>query len=155
MHSSAISVIFHSQLLSPQGTESPNPKTRYEPEVPIHPDKPQIRLSSDIRTRKAPLHPYYMTLSSSIWLTTMPAMNSIFLNPDIPCNLVSAWKNPAFAIINPLMKQGNIPHLLNGVSARQPRVASLWLGAAIMGTSSVSLKQCEQGMMMPSLQAEA
>jgi hypothetical protein len=85
----------------------------------------------------------------------MPAMKSLFFNPDIPCNLVSAWMNPAFAIINPLVKQGNIPRLLNGLSARQARTASLWLGAAIMGTSSVFLKQCEQGMMTSSLQAEA
>ncbi|KAJ5940731.1 hypothetical protein N7516_000899 [Penicillium verrucosum] len=101
------------------------------------------------------LLPYYMTLSSEMWLTTLPALKSTFFNPDIPCNLVSAWQNPAFAVINPIIKQNNIPRLLHGLSARQPRVASLWLGAAIMGRSSTYLKQCEQGMTAPSLEAEA
>ncbi|KAF4769788.1 hypothetical protein HAV15_011734 [Penicillium sp. str.  len=101
------------------------------------------------------LLPYYMTLSSETWLTTLPAVKSTFFNPDIPCNLVSAWMNPAFAIINPIIKQNNIPRLLHGLSASQPRVASLWLGAAIMGRSSTYLKQCEQGMTAPSLEAEA
>ncbi|CAI7640868.1 unnamed protein product [Penicillium palitans] len=101
------------------------------------------------------LLPYYMTISSKMWLTTLPAMKSTFFNPDIPCNLVSAWMNPAFAIINPIIKQNNIPRLLHGLSARQPRVASLWLGAAIMGRSNTYLKQCEQGMTAPSLEAEA
>ena len=101
------------------------------------------------------LLPYYMTLSSEMWLTTLPALKSTFFNPDIPCNLVSAWKNPAFAVINPIIKQNNIPRLLRGLSARQPRVASLWLGAAVMGRSSTYLKQCEQGMTAPSLEAEA
>ncbi|KAJ5687171.1 hypothetical protein N7536_009790 [Penicillium majusculum] len=98
------------------------------------------------------LLPYYMTLSSETWLTTLPAVKSTFFNPDIPCNLVSAWMNPAFAIINPIIKQNNIPRLLHGLSAGQPRVASLWLGAAIMGRSSTYL---EQGMTAPSLEAEA
>ncbi|CAG8908425.1 unnamed protein product [Penicillium egyptiacum] len=101
------------------------------------------------------LLPYYMTLMSNMWLTTLPAIKSIFFNPDIPCNLVSAWTNAAFAIISPIVKQDDIPRLLNGLSARQPRVASLWLGAAVMGTSSIYLKECEQGMMTSSLQAEA
>ncbi|CAG8319043.1 unnamed protein product [Penicillium nalgiovense] len=131
----------------------PIPRPATNPKYQSTPTSPKS--VSALISEHEKLLPYYMTLSSNIWLTTMPAMNSIFFNPDIPCNLVSAWKSPAFAIINPLVKQGNIPHLLNGVSARQPHVASLWLGAAIMGTSSVFLKQCEQGMMMPSLQAEA
>ncbi|CAI7677728.1 unnamed protein product [Penicillium discolor] len=94
------------------------------------------------------LLPCYMTLSSEMWLTALPAVKSTFFNPDIPCNLVSAW-------MNPIIKQNNIPRLLHGLSARQPRVASLWLGAAIMGRSSTYLKQCEQGMTAPSLEAEA
>jgi hypothetical protein len=131
----------------------PIPRTAKTPGYHSTPTSPQS--ISALISEHENLLPYYMTLSSNIWLTTMPAMKSLFFNPDIPCNLVSAWMNPAFAIINPLVKQGNIPHLLNGLSARQARTASLWLGAAIMGTSSVFLKQCEQGMMTSSLQAEA
>ncbi|KAJ5793953.1 hypothetical protein N7457_000552 [Penicillium paradoxum] len=100
------------------------------------------------------LLPYYMTLSSSPW-TTMQSMCSVFFNPDIPCNLVAAWINPAFAIINPLVKQGNLVHLLSSLSARQPRVASLWLGATILGIAGVHLNSCKAGLMSPSLEAEA
>ncbi|KAJ5360826.1 hypothetical protein N7517_010017 [Penicillium concentricum] len=101
------------------------------------------------------LLPYYMTLSNKMWLTTIPAMKSIFLNPAIPCNLASAWTNATFAMINPIAKANNIPRLLNGLSAREPRVASLWLGAALMGTSSIYLNHSEQGLMAPVLEAEA
>ncbi|KAJ5227874.1 hypothetical protein N7489_008582 [Penicillium chrysogenum] len=131
----------------------PIPRPAKTPEYQSTPASPQS--ISALLSEHEKLLPYYMTLSSNMWLTTMPAIKTLFFNPDIPCNLVSSWKNPAFAIINPLVKQGNIPHLLNGLSARQPRTASLWLGAAIMGRSSVFIKQCEQGMMMPSLQSEA
>ncbi|KAJ5428778.1 hypothetical protein N7445_010232 [Penicillium cf. griseofulvum] len=101
------------------------------------------------------LLPYYMTLSSKMWMTTIPAMKSIFFNADIPCNLVSAWTNATFAVINPIVEQGDIPRLLNGLAAREPRVASLWLGAAIMGTSSIYLNHSKQGLMAPLLEAEA
>ncbi|KAJ5950292.1 uncharacterized protein N7479_008705 [Penicillium vulpinum] len=101
------------------------------------------------------LLPYYMTLSSQVWSTTLPALTSMCFNPDIPCNLVSAWINAAFAVMDPIVKEGDIIRLLNGLSAHQPRLASLWLGAAIMGASSIYLKHCEQGMTVPSLEAEA
>ena len=54
MHSSAISIVFHARLLPPQATDSPNPKSRQKPRVPLNPNKPPINLSSNIRTRKAP-----------------------------------------------------------------------------------------------------
>lgn len=52
MHSSAISIVFHARLHAPQATDSPNPKTRKNPRVPLNPNKSPINLSYDLRTRK-------------------------------------------------------------------------------------------------------
>ena len=54
VHSSAISIVFHARFFPPQVTDSPNPKTRQNPQVPLNPNKPPINLSSNLRTRKAP-----------------------------------------------------------------------------------------------------
>ncbi|KXG46488.1 uncharacterized protein PGRI_053440 [Penicillium griseofulvum] len=152
MHSSTISIIFHPRRLPPQDTDPPNPKPTKN--VTYHSPTSSQSISSLISEHEN-LLPYYMTLSSKMCMTTIPAMKSIFFNADIPCNLVSAWTNAIFAVINPIVKQGDIPRLLNGLSARGPRVASLWLGTAIMGTSSIYLKHSEQGLIAPVLEAEA
>ncbi|OQE38643.1 hypothetical protein PENCOP_c008G00928 [Penicillium coprophilum] len=131
----------------------PIPKPAKNPKYHTPPTSP--KLITSLISEHEKLLPYYMTLSSNMWITTMPAMKSIFVSPDIPCNLVSAWTNAAFAVINPIVKAGDIPRLINGLSAREPRVASLWLGAAIMGTSNIYIKQSEQGLMAPLLEAEA
>ncbi|KUM60079.1 hypothetical protein ACN42_g7050 [Penicillium freii] len=153
MHSSAISIVFMRDSFFREPLALPIPRPAKNPKYHSTQTSPQS--ISALISEHEKLLPYYMTLSSKMWLTTLPAVKSTFFNPDIPCNLVSAWKNPAFAVINPIIKQNNIPRLLNGLSARQPRVASLWLGAVIMGRSSTYLKQCEQGMTAPSLEAEA
>ncbi|KAJ5511609.1 hypothetical protein N7453_003712 [Penicillium expansum] len=121
----------------------PIPRSSKNPEHHSTPRSPQS--ISALISEHEKLLPYYMTLSSTQWFTTLPAIKSTFFNPDIPCNLVSAWMNPAFAIIDPIMKENNIPRLLNGLSAHQPRVASLWLGAAIMGISSIYLRTLHAG----------
>ncbi|KGO75570.1 hypothetical protein PITC_098530 [Penicillium italicum] len=131
----------------------PIPRSSRSPEHQSTPTSPYS--ISALISEHEKLLPYYMTLSSNQWLTALPAIKSVLFNPDIPCNLVSAWTNAAFAVINPIVKENNIPRLLSGLAAHQPRVASLWLGASIMGISSMYLKHCEQGMMAPSLQAEA
>lgn len=49
---------------------------------------------------------YYMTLSCNVW-GMRSLLCSTFFNAEIECNLVSAWLNPAFAIINQLIQEDN------------------------------------------------
>ncbi|KAJ6033875.1 uncharacterized protein N7446_007828 [Penicillium canescens] len=100
------------------------------------------------------LLPYYMTLSSNPW-SILGALRSTFLNPTIPCNLVDAWLNPALALIEPIRRKGDDTHLLNGLTARQPRLGSLWLGATINGVRGFLLDVLRGGDLAVSLEAEA
>ncbi|RAL17789.1 uncharacterized protein BO97DRAFT_430721 [Aspergillus homomorphus CBS 101889] len=81
----------------------------------------------------------YMALSSNVW-----GMRSLlcgtFFNADIECNLVSAWLNPAFAIIDPL---------------RDPKLGSLWLGASLVGIVKSTLRDIRIGLTALNLNAGA
>lgn len=73
-----------------------------------------------------------MTPSSDSWGMKSLLLSSFF-DPEIECNMVSTWLNPAVAVINPLLKRSNTPKLAAILGRRQPEIAPLWLGAIITG----------------------
>ncbi|OOQ89590.1 hypothetical protein PEBR_07514 [Penicillium brasilianum] len=98
------------------------------------------------------LLPRFMTLSSNIW-GLRSLLSSTFFNPDIDCNLVSAWLNPAFAVLDSIAsgKSSLAVPLANG----QPRLGILWLGAILMNVAKIVLQDVRSGMMALDIPASA
>ncbi|CAG7927292.1 unnamed protein product [Penicillium olsonii] len=91
----------------------------------------------------------YMTLSSNEW-GLRSLLQSTFFNPDIDCNLVSAWLNPAFAILKSIQSKTSIAAFL---ANRNPRLGSLWLGAILTGLADSVLRDIRSGMIALDLTA--
>ncbi|KAJ5638402.1 hypothetical protein N7528_000792 [Penicillium herquei] len=85
----------------------------------------------------------YMTLSSSTW-GLRALLSSTFLNAEIECNLVSAWLNPAFGIIESIGSDNTA--LATFLANRQPRLGILWLGAILTGIAKRILQDTRMGM---------
>ena len=94
----------------------------------------------------------YMTLSSNVW-GLRSLFCSTFFNPDIECNLVSAWLNPAFAIIDSVSPNKGM--LAMFLANRQPRVGPLWLGAILTDVAKSVLRDIRTGMTALDLAASA
>lgn len=94
----------------------------------------------------------YMTLSSNVW-GLRSILCSTFFNKDIECNLVSAWLNPAFAILDSISSKSNskAAFLIN----RQPRIGILWLGALLTDLAKSILRDVRAGMTAVDLPASA
>lgn len=155
--SAALAAALYIPLLSGRRTRLPTPKP-----APSH---ATINQSSTIRSpagisstelisNYGALLPHFMSLSTNTW-GMRSNLCGAFFNPDIPCNLVSAWLNPAFAIIDPLLKESNMEKLAGVLSRRQPRLASLWLGAIIMGVAKSELRDLKNGLSALDLHAAA
>ncbi|KAJ5667718.1 uncharacterized protein N7477_006288 [Penicillium maclennaniae] len=98
------------------------------------------------------LLPKYMTLSSNPW-GLRSLLCSTFFNPDIECNFVSAWLNPAFAILHSISaKKIAVAALL---ANRQPRLGILWLGAILASLADSVLRDIRTGATAVDLQASA
>jgi hypothetical protein len=87
--------------------------------------------------------PRYMTLSSNVWGLRSLLMSTLF-NPDIECNLVSAWLNTAFAVLDSItFRKSSVAVLL---ANRQPRLGILWLGAFLVNLANTVLRDTRTGM---------
>lgn len=89
------------------------------------------------------LLPRYMTLSSNVW-GLRSLLHSTFFDPDIECNLVSAWLNPAFAILGSISPRQR--SLATFLANRQPRLGILWLGAIFTDRAKSVLRDIRAGM---------
>ncbi|KAJ6024262.1 hypothetical protein N7540_005059 [Penicillium herquei] len=87
--------------------------------------------------------PRYMTLSSNAW-GLRALLSSTLFNPNIECNLVSAWLNPAFGIIESISSDNAA--LATFLANRQPRLGILWLGAILTGIARRILQNTRSGM---------
>ncbi|KAJ5718277.1 hypothetical protein N7488_003923 [Penicillium malachiteum] len=87
--------------------------------------------------------PKYMTLSSNSW-GLRALLSSTFFNADIECNLVSAWLNPVFGIIQ--SHNSDNTALATFLANRQPRLGILWLGAILTGIAKRILQDARMGM---------
>ncbi|PVH85786.1 hypothetical protein DL98DRAFT_605441 [Cadophora sp. DSE1049] len=90
------------------------------------------------------LLPYYMTLSCSNRGIESLLCNTFF-NPDVPCNLVSAWMQPIFEILDPLIAKKDDKNLAMVLGRQQPKVAGLWVGAIVTGMARSILRHCRNG----------
>ncbi|CAG8180083.1 unnamed protein product [Penicillium salamii] len=88
--------------------------------------------------------PHLMTLSSNAW-GIRSTLNSTFFNSEIPCHLVSPLLNPAFSIIDPIMKEKDFSTLAKLLALRNPRLGSLWLGAILTGLANSFLRGVRAG----------
>ncbi|KIA75648.1 hypothetical protein HK57_00580 [Aspergillus ustus] len=97
--------------------------------------------------------PRYMTLSCNIW-GLHSLLQSTFFNPDIECNLVSAWLNPAFAVLNSVPPTDRITPVIV-LANRQPRLGILWLGAFLVNVDQSVLRDTRNGMVALDLATSA
>ncbi|KAK0103668.1 hypothetical protein ONS95_005679 [Cadophora gregata] len=80
--------------------------------------------------------PYYMTLSihpgsvgSALW--------SIFWEPGLACNLVSAWFGAILEVLRPTIETADMERLAKIFITRRMRPALLWLGVLVMGNTAI------------------
>lgn len=127
----------------------PNQISRQELKEPVGDSSVSI---PDLLNDLSELLPKYMTLSSNTW--GLPSLLcSTFFNPDIECNLVSAWLNPAFAVLDSISsRKSSVAALL---ANRQPRLGILWLGAILTDLANSVLRDIRAGMMALDLPASA
>lgn len=71
-----------------------------------------------------------MTLSCNVW-GMRALLHSAFFDPEVYCNLLSPWLEPAFETIDPIIHRGDYETLAIVMGRRQPTLAALWLGAII------------------------
>ncbi|KAJ8070713.1 hypothetical protein OCU04_001084 [Sclerotinia nivalis] len=123
----------------------------------IYPSTPPFspsRLETEIVFEEGKLLPYYMTLSCD-----SRGMQSLlcgsFFDPEVSCNLVSPWLEPIFSIIDPIIQRGDYGALAIVMGKRQPKLASLWLGAIISGMAQVTLPYVRNGSLSVELHASA
>lgn len=93
-----------------------------------------------------------MALSSNTW-GLRSLLCSTFFNPDIECNLVSAWLNPTFAVLDSVSLRKSL--LAAILANRHPRRGILWLGAILTDLASSVLRDIRAGMIALDLQASA
>ncbi|KAE9969069.1 hypothetical protein EG327_010775 [Venturia inaequalis] len=103
---------------------------------------------------EAALIPYYMTLSGNT-RGVMALLCGAFYDPSIDCRFVSAWLQPAFDVVDSCVHSQNPVHLSNIMSARQPKLAWLWLGAIIIGLHLPAIQRSRYGTPLINLQAAA
>ncbi|CAM6004408.1 unnamed protein product [Sphagnum balticum] len=106
----------------------------------LRPLLPRPRVTADHISRLPPPEcvrdyindlPYYMTLSihpgsvgSVIW--------SIFWEPGLDCNLVSAWFGAIREVLRPIIEAADLEMLVKVFITRRLRPALLWLGVLVM-----------------------
>lgn len=85
----------------------------------------------------------YMTLSLNTW-GLRSSLYSTFFNTEIECNIVSAWLNPALAILDSISSKTTTMAAL--LINRQPRLGILWLGAMFTDLAKSILRDVRTGM---------
>ncbi|RAH75386.1 uncharacterized protein BO66DRAFT_416678 [Aspergillus aculeatinus CBS 121060] len=155
--SAALAAALYIPFLQGKGKAIP-PSTPGQP-LPLYP--PPLPTPTQTQANENPnpiathaLLPYYMTLSTSPW-GICSLLHSTFFNRDIECNVVSAWLNPAFAIIDPLLHASNLPALLRVLARRAPQLGGLWVGAFIVNVAGSILRDVRNGMAALDLDAAA
>ncbi|KAJ5191848.1 uncharacterized protein N7498_010833 [Penicillium cinerascens] len=106
----------------------------------------------DLLKEHGELLPKYMTLSTNTW-GLRSLLCCTFFNTDIACNLVSAWMNPAFAVLDSISPREDLLAAL--MANRQPRLGILWLGAILTGLAKSVLRDIRAGMTALDLPASA
>lgn len=99
---------------------------------------------TDVVFQESSRIPYYMTLSCNTF-GMRAVLCGTFFDPETFCNQVSAWLQPAFEVIDPIIRRSDYEMLVAIMSKRQPRIAGLWLGAIITGLEKTLLQYARAG----------
>lgn len=100
------------------------------------------------------LLPYYMTLSTN--RRGIEALScGAFFDPQVSCNLVSAWIEPIFEVIDPLVAKGDYKTLTIVMGKRQPKLAALWTGAFISGAAKAIFQHVRIGLLAMEIHGSA
>ncbi len=99
---------------------------------------------ADIVFEEGLLLPYYMTMSAHVKFIGGVLMSSLY-EPEVPCNLVDAWLQPIFEIIDPLVESGDFVKIAMIMGNRQPKLAALWLGVVISGSLEHIMRAARAG----------
>ncbi|EFW18990.1 conserved hypothetical protein [Coccidioides posadasii str. Silveira] len=113
-----------------------------------------LPFSRDKIYKQRELLPYYMTLSCNGW-TLRSLLHSTFFNPDVYCNLVGSWLEPAFEALDPILDAEDHTRLTILLTRRQPVLGPLWLGAILTGTAMTILHAIQSGQWAVDLHAAA
>lgn len=81
-------------------------------------------------------------------------LNSIFFEPDVPCNSCGAWLQGSFAFLDS-NKAGDAAVLLRTFIERDPGLDFLWLGAFITGAEERCLQEARAGWWKVDISAAA
>jgi len=108
----------------------------------------------DIVFEEAKLLDYYMTISCNIW-GVRALLCGAFFDPEICCNVVSPWLEPALEIITSLVREGQYERLAATMGKRQPKLAALWLGAILTGGEKRIFRDVNLGLSAVELHAAA
>ncbi|KMU92424.1 LOW QUALITY PROTEIN: hypothetical protein CIHG_10235 [Coccidioides immitis H538.4] len=95
-----------------------------------------------------------MTLSCNGW-ALRSLLHSTFFNPDVYCNLVGSWLEPAFEALEPILDAEDYTGLTILLTRRQPVLGPLWLGAILTGTATTILHAIRSGQWAVDLHAAA
>ena len=87
----------------------------------------------DVRKQLLDL-PYLVTRSCAIRVVSS-ALCIVFWEPEIDCNLASAWLSPVSKMVNPLIETNNHETLVRMLARHRSIVGPLWLGAILTGHS--------------------
>lgn len=85
----------------------------------------------DLR-RQLSVIPHYMIFSSNVKGMLASVCSTLF-NPNVSCNLVSAWTQPVFEALEEMVAGGHSVKLAIVLSTAHPKVAPLALGAILLG----------------------
>jgi hypothetical protein len=88
--------------------------------------------------------PYYMSVACNT--RGIDALLSLpFFDASIACNLASAWLDPIFKILDPLLGQNEYRTTLNVLSQRASPVAPLWFSALLIGLEEFTIQTARLG----------
>ena len=76
--------------------------------------------------------PHLVTLSCAVRVLSS-ALWTVFWEPEIDCNLASAWLSPVLNVVSPLIETNDHETLVKVLARHQPRLGPLWLGAILTG----------------------
>ena len=110
-------------------------------EMGLHPQLPRPSMNKAHRSHATPpeyIRDYVNDLQYFMTLSILPAsvgsiIWSMFWEPGLDCNLVSAWFASILDVIKPIIKAGNLEVLVKIFMARRQSPALLWLGVFVLG----------------------
>ena len=151
--STALAGVLYIPFLRGKAISLPFPRQLAREQLKTHLSPVPLTAIVDLLETHKQMLPKYMTLSANPW-GLRSLLCSTFFNPDIECNLVSAWLNPAFAVLDSI-SPANPASMAALLSKRQPPLGVLWLGAVCSDVAKPVLRDIRAGMVALDLPSSA